>query len=94
MRSRLALLAALTALLGTVSAAVAMPMPLDAPAAATQAAPAISLQLRASGLTKPLFVTSARDGTAGSSSSSRPGGSGSIGTAPSSRRRSCRSRDR
>ena len=58
------------AILGAMLAALAMggpvmarPIDIDAPTIIQAAVPRIALALRASGLTKPVFVTSARDGT-------------------------------
>ncbi len=62
-RVAVALTAGVLAVLALGGPVAARPIDIDEPAITTAAVPRVALSLRASGLTKPVFVTSARDGT-------------------------------
>jgi glucose/arabinose dehydrogenase len=62
-RAAAALTGAMLAALAIGGPVAARPIDIDQPTISTAATPRIALALRASGLTKPVFVTSARDGT-------------------------------
>jgi glucose/arabinose dehydrogenase len=62
-RAALAILGGILGVLALGGPVAARPIDVDEPTITTAAIPRIALSLRASGLTKPVFATSARDGT-------------------------------